>query len=708
VCDVSHLAHRWIGWNPNHLLRLYFQFTSSTITNTTMGTTKTNKDRDLSSLSNPHEVRVTHLDWDVKVDFARSTLTAKATYTIDRVDAKAGTLCLDTSCLVIRSVTDQNGKELPSKLHAMKKAHLGRKLEIKLLTDDVAQVIIEYSTTPECSALQWLPPTQTAGKVHPYLFTQCQAIHARALIPCQDSPGAKMTYKAVVQVPAWAVCVMSAVLRHETTKNEESDEPYKVFEWEQNVPISSYLLAMAVGDLAKKDISNRCAIWSEPLMVEAAAYEFAQTEDFLKMAESLAGAPYAWGRYDLLCLPPSFPYGGMENPNLVFVTPTLLARDRSLADVIAHEIAHCWTGNLVTNATWDHFWLNEGWTMWFQRKIMARIHNNPAILGLDAIGGYQALRETIQGGTIPEKFTRLVLPIGDNDPDEAYSAVAYEKGFNLLYYLEQRVGSEAFEAFFRAYVAKFSNKTVTSDEFRDFFLQYFKGNSAAENVDWETWYHAPGMPPETPEFDRSLAQEAEHLADCWLAVDRNGSMLPTEQDLGSWSTGQIVCFLDKVLEETRKPAATATTATDATTDKVGMPLKASTVHAMDKAYGFAGSQNSEILFRYCLLALAAEDQTMIMVILHFMTSQGRMKFVRPLYRALFASEMGKDIAVSVFLSNKDFYHPIGAKMIASDLMIGKKKNAGFRSFLPETTLGVLAGVAAIAAVAVGFLLLRRK
>jgi leukotriene-A4 hydrolase len=243
---------------------------------------------------------------------------------------------------------------------------------------------------------------------------------------------------------------------------------------------------------------------------------------------------------------------------------------------------------------------------------------------------------------------------------------------------------------------------VTSDEFRDYFLQYFKGNAAAESVDWETWYNAPGMPPETNEFDRSLAQEAEDLAACWLAFDRDDGTLPETQDLGSWSTGQIVCFLDKVLEETK-------TSTEGTTEKAGSPLKASTVHAMDKSYGFAGSQNAEILFRYCMLALAAEDQTMIKVILHFMTSQGRMKYVRPLYRALFASEMGKDMAVSVFLENKNFYHPIGAKMIASDLMIDKKEDSAFTSLLAKTTtMGVLAGVAAIAAVTVGFVLLRRR
>lgn len=667
-------------------------------------TTAMKNDRDLSSLSNPHEVRVTHLDWNVTVDFSSSTLTAKATYTIDRVNPTVtnSSLCLDTSSLVIRSVTDQNNKELAFKLHPLKQAHLGQQLEITLSDDDTStqeeqeqqQVTIEYSTTPACSALQWLPPAQTAGKVHPYLFTQCQAIHARSLVPCQDQPGVKMTYSAVIQVPVWAVCVMSAVLRRETVKDN-----LKVFEWEQKVPISSYLLAMAVGDLAKKDVSKRCAVWSEPRMVEAAAFEFAQTEDFLQAAESLAGSPYAWGRYDLLCLPPSFPYGGMENPCLTFVTPTLLAGDKSLADVIAHEIAHSWTGNLVTNATWDHFWLNEGWTTWFQRKIMARIHNDPLVIDFDAIGGYQSLQDTIEGENLPEEFTRLVLPIGDRDPDDAYSTVAYEKGFNLLYALEKRVGSQAFEAFFQSYVAKFSYHTVNSDQFRDFFQQHFKGNAAVDNVDWETWYHAPGMPPETPDFDRSLSQEAENLATCWLAVDRDESTIPTEpKDLKAWSSALVTCFLDKVLAET------TTT-----------PLKAKTVQAMHTSYGFASSGNSEILFRYCMLAVAAEDETMIHVILHFMTSQGRMKFVRPLYRALFASRMGKDIAVPVFLSHKDFYHPIGAKMVASDLMIGKQLNdsdgggasdgAGWLSRNNKMVLAV--GVAAIA-VAVGFVLLPRK
>lgn len=231
------------------------------------------------------------------------------------------------------------------------KSYLGRRLEIdlpKCVNDDNLKITISYSTTKLCSALQWLPPAQTAGKEYPYLFTQCQAIHARSLVPCQDRCGVKMTYTACVTVPQWATCVMSALLKNTEVTSEKTVSST----WDQPVPISSYLLALAVGQLSKRDISKRCTVWSEPSVVENAAYEFSETEEFLSTAEAIAGKDYVWGRYDLLCLPPSFPYGGMENPCLTFVTPTLLAGDRSLADVVAHEIAHSWTGNLVTNATW--------------------------------------------------------------------------------------------------------------------------------------------------------------------------------------------------------------------------------------------------------------------------------------------------------------------------------------------------------------------
>jgi leukotriene-A4 hydrolase len=636
---------------------------------------------DRSSNSKPEEAKVTHLDWTVAVDFEAQVLSATAIYTLD-VQPDATTLCLDTSTLRIQSIRSTDGNTpLVYTLHSPNpsKAHLGQKLEIALPKNSSksSQISIVYQTTQACSALQWLPPSQTAGKKHPYLFTQCQAIHARSLVPCQDRCGVKMTYKAKVTVPKWATCVMSALLQDTT-----DEDSAKVYTWDQPVPISSYLLALAVGDLTKKDISQRCAIWSEPSLVDAAANEFAETEEFLKIAEDLAGKPYVWGRYDLLCLPPSFPYGGMENPCLTFVTPTLLAGDRSLADVVAHEIAHSWTGNLVTNATWDHFWLNEGWTTWFQRKIMARIKKNPKFLDFDAIDGRKHLQDAMEEMS-PEN-TRLVLDIGDEDPDDSYSAVAYEKGFTLLLYLERLVGSEAFEAFFQAYVARFASHILTSDDFKEFFMKHFEGNEKAKAVDWDAWFYNKGMPAELPELDQSLALDSQNLANIWFSVDRDSKPPPTQNDMSTWSSLQITCFLDALQIKTG--------------DK--KPLKISTLKAMDGLYHFAESRNSEVLYRYCELAIPAEDSSILPVVVRFITTQGRMKFTRPLYRALYKSKMGKDLAVTTFLKHKDFYHPICSKMVALDLKVGKATSNAMSPLM-------LAGLAAAAA-AVGFALLRRR
>ena len=368
-----------------------------------------------------------------------------------------------------------------------------------------------------------------------------------------------------------------------------------------------------------------------------------------------------------------------------FSRPTLLAGDRSLADVVAHEISHSWTGNLVTNATWDHFWLNEGWTTWLQRKIMARIHQDDKYLDFDALGGYKTLQTTME--RMPLQFQTLVLPIGDQDPDDSYSSVAYEKGFNLLMALERRVGKKKFEAFFQVYIKEYASKTLTSEDFRDFFLKHFQGNEAINDIDWESWYYKPGMPPEDPKFDRTLAEASEKLAEAWIDVDRKGSAIPTA-DIQSWSSDQITCLLDAL--------QTQTTSTQQT-------LRCKTLQAMDDAYGFGTSQNAEILFRFCQLSIASEDDRMLPVVLKFVTSQGRMKYVRPLYRALYASKMGKQLAVTAFLQNKNFYHPICAKMVASDLMIaGDEGSSKARSLI---TWAVVVGAVAVTA---GMILSRRR
>ena len=388
-------------------------------------------------------------------------------------------------------------------------------------------------------------------------------------------------YSVSVTVPSWSTCLMSALSKGSSTKN--ADET--TFYFEQPIPIPAYLIAVVVGELSGIDVSDRCKVWSEPSVVEAAAFEFSQTEEFLKIAESLT-FEYQWGRYDVLCLPPSFPYGGMENPCLTFVTPTLLAGDKSLADVVAHEIAHSWTGNLVTNATWAHFWLNEGWTTWLQRKIMAKIAGDDRIVDFDAIGGWEDLKESVE--LVTENFSRLVPDLGDDDPDEAYSSVPYEKGFNLLYNLEKRVGSEKFGAFAKAYLHKFKYSTVTSEEFRAFFQNYFEGDDSVQNFDWDTWLYKGGMPPESPEFDRSLSEAAFELATSWVEFDGGSSTTKPDVDISAWSSNMKTCFLDALL-----------TLCDGRSEL----LRISTISVMNENYGFNKSQNSEILFRWCRICV---------------------------------------------------------------------------------------------------------
>lgn len=316
---------------------------------------------------------------------------------------------------------------------------------------------------------------------------------------------------------------------------------------------------------------------------------------------------------------------------------------------------------------------------------MSKIHKNEKFLDFDAIGGLKTLTDTITR-EMPEEYTRLVLDIGDQDPDDAYSSVAYEKGFNLLYALEQRVGSPQFEKFFQAYIAKFASKTVTSEEFKVFFNQHFQGNKAIQDFDWNSWLYDVGMPPETPKFDRTLAEASEKLATSWFEVDRKGNMVPSV-NLSLWSSDQIVCFLDALLDLVEEK-----------------PLKLETLKAMKQQYGMESTKNSEVLFRFCRLAIAAEDKDIIPVVVRFITTQGRMKFTRPLYKALYRSNMGSELAVETFLKHKEMYHPICTKMVASDLSVSLESKLAAVLSSPYFKASCIAAVAVVA----GIVLTRRK
>ncbi|GIL75506.1 hypothetical protein Vretifemale_5282 [Volvox reticuliferus] len=636
---------------------------------------------DHSSRSNFNDIRVIHSDFELDVNLDKKIIEGYVKLNVVADRGSPSHLLLDTRDLTIHRVEllsplqspTGEGGPIPLKFQ-LDEPHkvLGSALRVDLPADLVGTLThgsrlslgVRFTTSPSSSAVQFLDPAQTAGGRHPYLFTQCQAIHARSLVPCQDSPGAKMTYSAVVRVPQPLTALMSAVPDDELPAgglphlaDVEPPYPTSLFAFQQKVPIAPYLLALAVGELSSATLGPRTRVWSEPSMVEAGAHEFADTAKFLEAGEAIAGE-YLWGRYDLLLLPPSFPYGGMENPCLTFVTPTLLAGDRSLTNVVAHEIAHSWTGNLVTNATWEHFWLNEGFTVFLERKILGRLYG-PATFQFHAAQGAVKLAAEVERLGADNPYTRLVPDLsGGVDPDDVFSSIPYEKGFYFLYYLQELVGgADVFDPFLAAYIMAHRHKTLTSADFRNFFGEYFNKVPAAQDVDWNTWFFSPGMPPVTNTYDTSLAQQAYDLAMKWhtcdvMGIGSDGPEGASPAVVAGWSSEQMVAFLDK-LGQFRAP----------------QPMHRTVTKRLAELYGIYDSNNAEIRYSFFKLAIPAEDDQALSATAAMLRNQGRMKFLRPLYRALHRSKAGRQLAEDTFAEVGMSYHPIARKMVASDLGI---------------------------------------
>ena len=374
----------------------------------------------------------------------------------------------------------------------------------------------------------------TAGGKHPYLFSQCQAIHARSVIPCQDSPLARFTFDARVTVPE-ALTVVMAAAPGEAAKGPRQGTRTFAFTMPQAIP--PYLFALAAGNIVGKDLGPRSRVYTEPEMLEASAWEFAGVDPMLLAAEEIFG-PYLWDRFDFVVMPPSFPYGGMENPRLTFLTPTLLAGDRSLVNVLAHELAHSWTGNLVTNATIDDFWLNEGFTVWAERRILEKLEGTEAH-SLSAAIGRKGLQDALDQFGMDSPFTRLKTDSWGSDPDEFYSMVPYEKGFLLVVLMEQTVGRAKFDAFVKKYIEKFSFTSITTDQFEDFLDAELPG--LAEKVGAERWIHGEGLPDNAPSFTSKRLAELQGLAKGWSAGQR-----PDPAAAKAWSATDWQIYLQNL------------------------------------------------------------------------------------------------------------------------------------------------------------------
>ena len=610
---------------------------------------------DKTSAGNVHDARVVHASLELEPDFKRRVVRGAATLTCAIRHAGVTHVVLDTNALLIKAVAvGEDPSKLKPTTFTLKPPVpvIGQPLHVDLPPsphgDRPHQVLVrvEYETTPESTATQFLEPMQTAGKKHPFLFTQAQAVHARSFYPCQDAPAVKFTWDATVRAPKPLTALMSAL----SDGAPQDADAARVFRFHQPVPTPSYLVAIAVGELESHDLGPRTRVWAEPSVIARAAKEFEDVETFVSAAESLL-TPYVWQRFDFLVMPPSFPYGGMENTNLTFVTPSLLAGDKSLVDVLIHELAHSWMGNLVTNATWDDFFLNEGWTVFVERRLVRKLHGAQRE-GLKAVIGWRHLAEDV--GRFGEKhaFTALHIPNeGTTDPDDSFSSVPYEKGAALMEHLERLVGGpDVFEPFVRKYVDKFKFGVVDAAAFRRFFNDAFPGKMSADA--WDTWLLKPGMPPPAPAgyHDTILVDMAETAATEWAS-----SKSPTAPKIVApgWGCDQIIVFLEKLAQIQEKQAG-------------GVDM--SVLDGVVEFFGLRKTGNAELKLRYYTLFLKATREDVFEGVVAFLEAYGRMKYIRPCYRALDkCSARGHELAVSTFQRLRGTYHPIAAKMVAKDL-----------------------------------------
>ncbi|EXX63836.1 uncharacterized protein OCT59_008754 [Rhizophagus irregularis] len=608
---------------------------------------------DPSTLSNINEIQTSHIELNLRVDFEHKILDGSVTLSLITIADNVNKVILDTKSLIIKSVS-QDGRQLKfhlnNEIDCFGTTGLHIELEKPLTTGIKFKLEISYNTMIQGTATQWLEPSQTVGKKHPYLFTQCQDIHARSLLPCQDTPCFKLTYSANIQVPHPLRALMSAI---SVGDEKIGDGKSKLYKFEQKVKIPSYLIALVVGNLAGKEIGPRSTVWAEPEIVQDAAWEFEDTEKFIAIGEKLL-TPYEWKKYDLLVLPASFPFGGMENPCLTFITPALIAGDRSLVCVVAHEVAHSWTGNLVTAANWEHFWLNEGWTKFLERKIIGRLYGEKES-DFHSIIGWSELEADVKHFGEDNPLTALQPVLKGIDPGDAYSRVPYEKGFNFLYYIQQIVGGpEFFEPYMKAHIEEFAGKSIITNDWKNFLYSFMEKNfgsakkDALDKIDWNGWLHSPGMPPIKNEFDQTLSEECNKLAERWNLARNNENFEEfSPADIEKFIALQKMAFLDRLLEFP--------------------PFPHSSIVAMDKAYNFTTVRNVEVCYRWQKVCLLAEYEPMFPHVAKFVTQQGRMKYVRPIYRMLKNTKKGSDLAKKTFIENKSFYHPITATMIERDI-----------------------------------------
>ena len=577
------------------------------------------------TLGNPLSVRPTHLALDLTLDFQKKVVRGVCDLTLRyETESPVTQLDLDTQGLTIEKVLDAETKEGLRFVLEPPVQFLGRRLRITVPSRRPRTVRVVYETGPDATALQWLEARQTTSGKLPFLLTQSEPTHARSWIPCLDSPGVRVSYDAVVHVPSGMNVVMSAEhLRHEPEKG--------IFRFRMPQTIPTYLIALAAGEMAFKPVGERTGVYAEPGVVEKAAWELADMESMLRAAEALYG-PYAWGRWDAIVLPPSFPFGGMENPRITFATPTVIAGDRSLVSVMAHELAHSWSGNLVTNATWGDIWLNEGFTSYIENRILESVYGKE-FAEMDLLLGQRPLRRMVENPATPPDDTRLVAEVDRQDPESGPPAsIAYEKGASFLHVLEQRFGRARFDAFLRRYFERNAFTSMTTARFLELLKsELFQGDESAwQAVRVEEWVYGRGLPdnmvvPSSKRFEKT--REAAKT------FTESGSLAGVRAD---WVTAEWLDFLGSLPRT----------------------LGRERMAELDRRFHLSEAHNSEVLFAWLQLAVRNTYEPAFAALESFLTRQGRLKFVAPLYAAMEANTATRARAGRIYTKARPGYHPI--------------------------------------------------
>ncbi|KAG2534244.1 leucine aminopeptidase-like [Panicum virgatum] len=591
---------------------------------------------------------VSHAALAFYLDFAASTIHASALLTLSA--PHSGDLLLDTRALAVHSVSTaaEPPEPIPFSLAATPDPVLGSALTLTL-PPDTTSFRLTFSTSPGASALQWLAPPQTASG-HPFVFSQCQSIHARSIFPCHDTPAARITFSLLLNVPSQLSAVAAArhVAHRDPLPSDHrgacDDElwcaPGRIveeFQMEQSVP--PYLFAFAAGGIGFRDLGPRTRVYAEggDKVLDEAAREFAGVEEMVKVGESLFG-PYEWERFDLLVLPPSFPYGGMENPRMVFLTPTVIKGDAAGAQVVAHELAHSWTGNLITNKTNEDFWLNEGFTTYAERRIVEVVQGEErAALNMGI--GWRGLNRMMERFKDNMEFTKLKPKMAGIDPDDVYSEVPYEKGFQFLWRIERQIGRPAFDEFLKKYIATFKFQSIDTET----FLQFLKKNvPGIENqIDLQLWVEGTGIPPDAMEPDSATYKKI-----CALAAEFKSGKLPSEDEVADWSGQEWELYLENLPTD----------------------VEASQVTALDERYKLSESRDYEVKVAFLQLAIPTGCKCYFNEVEKCLKQVGRMKYLRPLYSSLAkCSSEEKMLAQRIFSEAQEFYHPIARSVVEAIL-----------------------------------------